>query len=244
MIELINFGISMDKVNEGLINTNLSTDIIRLSFIDGLTILLLALLAGYILRFVYKKYSTTFSSKNSYGNTILLITISVASLIAVVKSSLALSLGLVGALSVVRFRTAVKEPYNLSFLLLSICVGIGVGASQYTFAFMTLIIGTLSVYILYNYSGTKSSSSNDKSINMDTLVITLKPNSDLENIYNLIENRSLYYSLISLEEIPNEKITITIRIKFRNLDNFNFLRKDIIETFDNPEILFLNSPTI
>mgnify|MGYP005729823505 FL=1 len=234
----------MDKVNQGLLNTNLSTDIIRLSFIDGLTILLLALLAGYILRFVYKKYSTTFSSKNSYGNTILLITISVASLIAVVKSSLALSLGLVGALSVVRFRTAVKEPYNLSFLLLSICVGIGVGASQYMFAFMTLIIGTISVYILYSYSGTKSSSSNDKSINLDTLVISLKPNSDLKNLYKLVENRSLYYALTSLEEIPNEKITTTIRIKFRNLDNFNSLRKDIIETFDNPEILFLNSPTI
>ena len=201
-------------------------------------------MAGYILRFVYKKYSTTFSSKNSYGNTILLITISVASLIAVVKSSLALSLGLVGALSVVRFRTAVKEPYNLSFLLLSICVGIGVGASQYMFAFMTLIIGTISVYILYSYSGTKSSSSNDKSINLDTLVISLKPNSDLKNLYKLVENRSLYYALTSLEEIPNEKITTTIRIKFRNLDNFNSLRKDIIETFDNPEILFLNSPTI
>jgi len=234
----------MDKVNEQLLNSNLSSDILRLSFIDGLTILLLALLAGYILRFVYKKYSTTFSSKNSYGNTILLITISVASLIAVVKSSLALSLGLVGALSVVRFRTAVKEPYNLSFLLLSICVGIGVGASQYMFAFMTLIIGTISVYILYSYSGTKSSSSNDKSINLDTLVISLKPNSDLKNLYKLVENRSLYYALTSLEEIPNEKITTTIRIKFRNLDNFNSLRKDIIETFDNPEILFLNSPTI
>ncbi len=234
----------MNEVNGGLLNTNLSSDIIRLSFIDGLTILLSALLAGYILRFVYKKYSTTFSSKNSYGNTILLITISVASLIAVVKSSLALSLGLVGALSVVRFRTAVKEPYNLSFLLLSICVGIGIGASQYMFSFMTLIVGTLSVYILYNFSGTRSSSSNDKSINLDTLVISLKPASNLENLYKLVENNSIYYSLISLEEIPNEKITTTIRIKFRNLDNFNSLRKDIIKTFDNPEILFLNSPTI
>ena len=129
----------MDKVNEQLLNSNLSSDILRLSFIDGLTILLLALLAGYILRFVYKKYSTTFSSKNSYGNTILLITISVASLIAAVKSSLALSLGLVGT-SVVRFRTAVKELCDLSFLLLSICVGIELELPIHV-CFMTLIIG-------------------------------------------------------------------------------------------------------
>ena len=66
------------------------------------------------------------SSKSGFGNAILLVTISTASLIAIVKSSLALSLGLVGALSVVRFRTAVKEPYNLAFILFAICAGISI----------------------------------------------------------------------------------------------------------------------
>ena len=103
---------------------NISSESIYLGFFEGFKILLLAFAAGLFIRYIYKKYSTNYSSKDDYGNTILIITLRVASLIAVVKSSLALSLGLVGALSVVRFRTAVKEPTNLGFLLFSICVGI------------------------------------------------------------------------------------------------------------------------
>ena len=51
-------------------------------------------------------------------------------IITIVKSSLSLSLGLVGALSVVRFRTAIKEPEELSYAFLAIAVGIGLGANQ------------------------------------------------------------------------------------------------------------------
>ena len=67
---------------------------------------------------------TKITGETSFGNTLLIVTISVASLVAVVKASLALSLGLVGALSVIRFRTAVKEPLNLSFILLAISLAI------------------------------------------------------------------------------------------------------------------------
>ena len=77
-------------------------------------------LFGLLIRQVFYRYSNSMSSRRGFGNTLLMVTISTASLIAVVKSSLALSLGLVGALSVVRFRTAVKEPYNLAFILFSI----------------------------------------------------------------------------------------------------------------------------
>ena len=51
-------------------------------------------------------------------------------IITIVKSSLALSLGLVGALSVVRFRTAIKEPEELSYLFFTIAIGLGFGANQ------------------------------------------------------------------------------------------------------------------
>ena len=81
-----------------------------------------------MIRFIFIKYSNSLSSKKGFGNTILLVMISTASLIAVVKSSLALSLGLVGALSVIRFRSAIKEPYNLAFILFAICISIAIGA--------------------------------------------------------------------------------------------------------------------
>ena len=155
----------MNEFQDSIQNINLASNSISLSYIDGLQILVFAFIAGHLLRYIYKKYSTTFSSKNGFGNTIVIVTISVAALIAVVKSSLALSLGLVGALSVVRFRTAVKEPYNLAFLLLSVCIGIAIGASQFVFAAMTIAVSTICIYLLYNFSSSKGNRSNDQSKN-------------------------------------------------------------------------------
>ncbi len=66
-------------------------------------------------------------------------------IITIVKSSLALSLGLVGALSIVRFRSAIKEPEELTYLFLTIAIGLGFGADQRLatiigFAFLTLFL--------------------------------------------------------------------------------------------------------
>ena len=62
--------------------------------------------------------------------TLIVISIVTFLVITVVKSSLALSLGLVGALSIIRFRTPIKEPFELSYLFLSIAIGLGFGAGQ------------------------------------------------------------------------------------------------------------------
>jgi uncharacterized membrane protein YhiD involved in acid resistance len=65
-----------------------------------------------------------------FGRNFLLITMTTMLIISIVKSSLALSLGLVGALSIIRFRAAIKEPEELGYLFLAIAVGLGFGADQ------------------------------------------------------------------------------------------------------------------
>ena len=94
---------------------------IPITLIESFLILLFSSISGIIIRYFFLKFGDSMSSKIGFGNSILISTVSVAGLIAIVKSSLALSLGLVGALSVIRFRTAVKEPYNLAFILFSFC---------------------------------------------------------------------------------------------------------------------------
>lgn len=68
----------------------------------------------------------------------------------IVKSSLALTLGLVGALSIVRFRTAIKEPEELMFLFLAIAIGLGVGADQrwLTVVGTAIIVGYMALRLL------------------------------------------------------------------------------------------------
>jgi hypothetical protein len=87
------------------------------------------ILAG-LMALLYSKWGRGQSHRTIFATNFFLLTMTTMLVISVVKSSLALSLGLVGALSVVRFRTAVKDPEELSFLFLSIAVGLGLGADQ------------------------------------------------------------------------------------------------------------------
>lgn len=92
--------------------------------------LLLAGLLCFILGKTYVHYGRSLSNRAVFAQNFLLIGLTTTLVIAVVKSSLALSLGLVGALSIVRFRTPIKEPEELAYLFLTIAIGLGLGANQ------------------------------------------------------------------------------------------------------------------
>ena len=92
--------------------------------------LLLAFIFSIALTFIYNKYSNSLSNKKIFSNNFTLIITTTTLIITVVKSSLALSLGLVGALSIVRFRTPIKDPEELAYLFLAIALGLGLGANQ------------------------------------------------------------------------------------------------------------------
>ena len=102
------------------------------------------LLALY-LRFLYRHCNSSFSGADSVARIFPLLTMVTIGVIAVVKSSLALSLGLVGALSIVRFRAAIKEPEELVYLFLCIGVGLALGAEQPLLAVAMVIVATVFV---------------------------------------------------------------------------------------------------
>ncbi|MBY0516502.1 MAG: DUF4956 domain-containing protein [Bacteriovoracaceae bacterium] len=102
------------------------------------------LLAG-LMAYAYAKWGRGQSHRSIFAGNFYLITMTTLLVISVVKSSLALSLGLVGALSVIRFRTAIKDPEELSFLFLSIAIGLGLGADQRP----VTIAGVIAILIVY-----------------------------------------------------------------------------------------------
>jgi len=103
---------------------------------------------SFILGAHYNKYFPHISRSQSMGQTILVIALITFLIISVVKSSLALSLGLVGALSIIRFRTPIKEPFELSYLFMAISIGLGFGANQWM-PTVAAIIFTLIVLTFY-----------------------------------------------------------------------------------------------
>jgi hypothetical protein len=119
-------------------NAPLSLPVLILNLFLGLCISLI--LAGYYLR-----YGRSLSNRAHFAAILPLLTLITLLVISIVKSSLALSLGLVGALSIVRFRTAIKDPEELIFLFFAIAIGLGMGADQRlptlaAFAFMMLYL--------------------------------------------------------------------------------------------------------
>jgi hypothetical protein len=83
-----------------------------------------------LLELTYIRCARTISNRRQFAGVFMLIAFTTMLIISIVKSSLALSLGLVGALSIVRFRAAIKEPEELAYLFFAISIGLGLGANQ------------------------------------------------------------------------------------------------------------------
>lgn len=88
------------------------------------------LLMALLLRWHFRRFSSTLANRDQFANVFPFILLTTLLIITIVKSSLALSLGLVGALSIVRFRTPIKEPEELAYLFIAISMGLGLGANQ------------------------------------------------------------------------------------------------------------------
>tara|TARA_B100001769_G_C22009887_1_gene542707 strand:- start:168 stop:836 length:669 start_codon:yes stop_codon:yes gene_type:complete len=101
-----------------------STQLTPIQIIINLAVCIICTL---ILNFVYKIFSKTATNKLLFIKVFPIYSIAIFLIITVIQSSIALSLGLVGALSIIRFRTAIKEPEQLIYLLM--CTGIGIGAA-------------------------------------------------------------------------------------------------------------------
>jgi uncharacterized membrane protein YhiD involved in acid resistance len=90
----------------------------------------LGMVLSLIIAWYYIRYGASLSNRSQFAPILPMLTLITLLVITIVKSSLALSLGLVGALSIVRFRTAIKDPEELIFLFFAIAVGLGLGADQ------------------------------------------------------------------------------------------------------------------
>ena len=113
-----------------------------ITFVEGL---ILAGFLSFIIQITYLKFSTSLSNKFDFSKNFIILGLTTTLVITIVKSSLALSLGLVGALSIVRFRAAIKEPEELVYLFLIIATGLGCGAGQLK---ITLIGISLAIFII------------------------------------------------------------------------------------------------
>lgn len=119
-------------------------NISSISIFDMVLALILAFGLGMFIFFVYKKTFSGVMYSSSFGVTLIALTMITTLVILAVTSNVVLSLGMVGALSIVRFRTAIKEPLDIAFLFWSIAVGIVLAAGMILLAvFGSVVIGAV-----------------------------------------------------------------------------------------------------
>jgi uncharacterized membrane protein YhiD involved in acid resistance len=140
-----------------------------ISLEDFLKQISVSLILSVVLAETYRKFSLALSNKIQFSNNLILVCVITTLVISIVKSSLALSLGLVGALSIVRFRTAIKDPEDLSYLFLSIAIGLGTGAGLISITIIAFIFILLTIIITTKYRTKKEANNLYLALSVDVM---------------------------------------------------------------------------
>ena len=123
---------------------------------DGISVtnaalgLLTALVMGMLIYFVYRKFYTGVIYSRAFAITLVGMTVLTAMVTLAISTNIVISLGMVGALSIVRFRTAVKDPLDLLYLFWAITTGITAGAGMYVLVAVAAVVMTVMIILFYN----------------------------------------------------------------------------------------------
>lgn len=157
----------------------------------GITALLTALL-----RLFYIHYGNAISNRRRFANNFLPLALGTLLIIMIVKSSIALSLGLVGALSIVRFRAAIKDPEELTYLFIAIGLGLAGGANQPVLAIVAFVVIILIIYL------SKVLGKREKFQQSGRLFVNIQTDiDDLKQITSLLANRLPYVELKRMDTL-------------------------------------------
>ena len=216
------------------INQNIQIDI------QGFVISLLsAAILSFLVQLFYIRYSSSLSNRKEFSKNFVILGVTTTIVIMIVKSSLALSLGLVGALSIVRFRAAIKEPEELVYLFLIIAIGLGCGANQ-LLIITTGIIFSLIIIVFYSGYLKNSKVSFEEKISAGIIIDQSISDSQIDNIILELKKISKELKFISMSRSQdNTTINLDIRPKnFQNLTKFTGLIK---RRFKNSKVIFSNN---
>jgi hypothetical protein len=200
------------------------------------TALLLSGLLSFILAKLYIKYGESLSNRKVFAKNFVLLTVTTTLIIFIVKSSLALSLGLVGALSIVRFRAAIKEPEELIFLFIAISVGLGMGAGQIKVTVISFII--ISIFIILRHIN------REKSDEHEMHLIVSGNKLSLEKVTNIVKKHSVSAKLRRFDETDDKHLEASYSAEVKSFKDLENLKAQLQETYPAINITYLDKVEI
>ena len=198
--------------------------------------LFLSAVLSLILGWVYTKYGSALSNRKQFARNFLPITMTTMFIITIVKSSLALSLGLIGALSIIRFRTAIKEPEELSYLFLTIAIGMGIGANQAIITIITLLIIT-AIICLKNINQNNVESGQNLYL---TISSPTQDGSELNTIIKVLQKHCTNVNLKRFDENSN-LLEVSFLVGFENYSQLEVSKSELQGLNDSIRVSFLDN---
>jgi hypothetical protein len=200
--------------------------------------LLLAVASSFILSRVYVYWGASLSNRRKFAANFMLVTITTTFIILVVRSSVALSLGLVGALSIIRFRSAIKEPEELAYLFFAISLGIGLGDNQRMVTLLSLVV----VVLVLGLARLLRQSQAD--VNLNLSVSSHAPKKvNMQQVMEALEKHCAKLRLLRYDETA-EVLEMSFVIEFKHTSDLNQARAALLELSDGLEISFMDNKGI
>jgi len=203
-----------------------------------LHILIANLLIGFILSLAvmyhYRKFSSVLTNKSTISRVFPFIILTTILIISIVKSSLALSLGLVGALSIVRFRTPIKEPEELAYLFISIAIGLGLGANQtINTVFASLLILLMMGFMKKKMDVSNSSKDYYLSIDMDNI------EGDLPSIVEIVSSHSAKADMRRYQ-VSEDFTNIVFFLDIEDVASLNAITQELKQKHEGVTVSFID----
>ena len=203
----------------------------EISFILVLTSIAFCFLSALILKYLYINRANSITPKIEFSNLLIVISLITFLMIVIVKSSIALSLGLVGALSIVRFRTPIKEPEDLTYLFLSIALGVGYGSFQILITSVIFIVVVTIIYIVLPKFNTSSKVDNYNC----SIKLPKEKMDDFNESFEKFINQNQIKVKFLRSELYNQSIIYNFNILFLNYEQCKTIEKFLTNKFDDIE---------
>lgn len=192
--------------------SNFLENVAAVSILDTVMAMVLAFGIGMFIYLVYKKTYKGVLFSSGFGVTLVALTMISTFVILAVTSNVVLSLGMVGALSIVRFRTAVKEPLDIAFVFWSIASGIVLAAGMIPLAvFGSVMIGVILLIFV-----------NKKTTDMPYIIVVNCNNREAESKVKSFIDENVKKSIIKNKTVSKDGIELNIEVRLKN-DNTDFI---------------------
>ena len=216
-------------------------DIIEIPILEFIRNMAVGLVLAVMFAWLVRKSTRLVVDTTQYMPLFLLLIPTMILIITVIKTSIALSLGLVGALSIIRFRTPIKEPEELAYIFIAIAIGLGLGANQ---VLATVVGFAVVAIVMLPAMFKRSAAARSHSAYIDIVLLSESgAKFDMEVFTSILNEASLNYRIKRVTE-TSERNEITLQVPSLDMAIYEKIKNELSNRYQTIEISIIDNARV